>query len=128
MLSCPVLSPPASSAPTADSQYSFLKKLTEPQGKSLRLCACYYPRESSWSLLSYPFVKSTACCSSVAQSCPILCSPMDCNTPGFPVLHYLQEFAQTHVHRVSDATQPSHPLSSPSPPTFNLSQHQGLFH
>ena len=52
---------------------------------------------------------------------------MDCSTPGFPVHHQLPEFAQTHVHRVSDAIQPSHPLSSPSPPTFNLSQHQGLF-
>ena len=52
---------------------------------------------------------------------------MDCSIPGFPVHHYLPEFAQTHVHWVSDAIQPSHPLSSPSPPTFNLSQHQGLF-
>ena len=52
---------------------------------------------------------------------------MDCNTPGFPVHHQLLEFAQTHVHQVSDAIQPSHPLLSPSPPAFNLSQHQGLF-
>jgi len=52
---------------------------------------------------------------------------MNCNTPGFPVLHYLPKFAQTHVHWVSDAIQPSHPLSSPSPPALNLSQHQGLF-
>ena len=52
---------------------------------------------------------------------------MDCSTPGFPVLHHLLEFAQTHVHRVDDAIQPSHPLSSPSPPALNLSQHQGLF-
>ena len=52
---------------------------------------------------------------------------MDCSTPGLPVHHQLLEFTQTHVHRVSDAIQPSHPLSSPSPPTFNLSQHQGLF-
>ena len=52
---------------------------------------------------------------------------MDCSTPGFPVLHYLPEFAQTHVHWVGDAIQSSHPLLSPSPPTFNLSQHQGLF-
>ena len=65
--------------------------------------------------------------SSVAQSCPTLCNPMDCSTPGFPVHHQLLELAQTHVHRVGDAIQPSHPLSSPSPPTFNLSQHQGLF-
>ena len=65
--------------------------------------------------------------SSVAQSYPTLCDPTDCNTPGFPVHHQLPEFTQTHVHWVGDAIQPSHPLSSPSPPTFNLSQHQGLF-
>ena len=55
------------------------------------------------------------------------CDPMDCSTPGFPVHHQLLELIQTHVHRVSDAIQPSHPLSSPSPPAFNLSQHQGSF-
>ena len=65
--------------------------------------------------------------SSVAELCPTLCNPMDYNTPGFPVLHYFLEFSQTHVHQVSDAIQPSHPLSSPSPPPFNVSQHQGLF-
>ena len=65
--------------------------------------------------------------SSAAQSCLTLCNPMDCSTPGFPVHHQLLELAQTHVHRVRDAIQPSHPLSSPSPPTFNLSQHCGLF-
>ena len=65
--------------------------------------------------------------SSVAQSCPTLCNPMDCSTPGLPVHHQLPEFTQTHVHQVGDAIQPSHPLSSPSPPAFNLSQHQGLF-
>ena len=61
-----------------------------------------------------------------SQLCPTLCSPIDCSTPGFPIHHQLLELAQTHVHRVSDAIQPSHPLSSPSPPAFNLSQHQGL--
>ena len=65
--------------------------------------------------------------SSVAQSCPTLCDSMDCSMPGLPVYHQLQEFTQTHVHWVGDAIQPSLPLSSPSPPTFNLSQHQGLF-
>ena len=65
--------------------------------------------------------------SSVTQSCPTHCDPMDCSMPGFPVHHQLLEFTQTHVHRVSDAIQPSHPLLSPSPPTLNLSQHQGLF-
>ena len=61
--------------------------------------------------------------SSAAQSCPTLCGPMDCSTPGFPVHHQLPELAQIHVHWVSDAIQPSHPLLSPSPPAFNLSQH-----
>ena len=65
--------------------------------------------------------------SSVAQLCPILCDPMDRSIPGLPVNHQLPEFTQTHVHWVSDAIQPSHPLSSPSPPAFNLSQHWGLF-
>ena len=65
--------------------------------------------------------------SSVTQSCLPLGHPMDCSTPGFSVHHQLPEPAQTHVHRVGDAIQPSHPLSSPSPPAFNLSQHQGLF-
>ena len=64
---------------------------------------------------------------SVAQSCLTLCDPMDCSTPGSPVHYQLLEFAQTHVHQVSDAIQPSRPLLSPSPPAFNLSQHQGLF-
>ena len=65
--------------------------------------------------------------SSVAQSCPTLCHPVDCRMPGFLINHQLPEFIQTHVHPVSDAIQPSHPLSSPSPPAFNLSQHQGHF-
>ena len=65
--------------------------------------------------------------SSVSQSCPILCDPMNCNTLGLPVHHQLPEFTQTHVHRVGDAIQPSHPLSSPSPPAHNPSQHQSLF-
>ena len=65
--------------------------------------------------------------SSLAQLCSTLCNPMDCSTWGFPVHHQLPELAQTHIYRVSDAIQPSHPLSSPSPPAFNLSQHQGLF-
>ena len=65
--------------------------------------------------------------SSVAQSCLTLCNPMNHSTPGLPVHHQLPEFTQTHVHRVSDAIQPSHPLSSPSPPAPNPSQHQSLF-
>ena len=65
--------------------------------------------------------------SSVAQLCPTLCNPMNCSTPGLPVHHQLLEFTQTHVHRVGDAIQPSHPLLSPSPPAPNPSQHQSLF-
>ena len=65
--------------------------------------------------------------SSVTQSYLTLCDPMNRNTPGLPVHHQLPEFTQTHVHRVSDAIQPSHPLSSPSPPAPNPSQHQSLF-
>ena len=71
-------------------------------------------------------MSSTVLLSSVAQLCLTLCDPMDCSTPGLPVHHQLLEFTQIHVHRIGDAIQPSHPLSSPSPPTFNLSQHQGL--
>ena len=65
--------------------------------------------------------------SSVTQSCLTLCDPMYCGMPGFPVHHQLLEPTQTHVHRVSDTTQPSHPLSSPSPSAFNFFLHQGLF-
>ena len=65
--------------------------------------------------------------SSVAQSCPTLCDPMNRSTPGLPVHYQLLEFTQTHIHRVSDAIQPSHPLSPPSPPAPNPSQHQSLF-
>ena len=79
-----------------------------------------YQLLSSWCFCSiYQF-------SSVAQLCPILCDLMDCSMPGFPVHHQLPELAQTHVHQVDDAIQPSHPLSSPSA-AFSVSQHQGLF-
>ena len=76
--------------------------------------------------LSLPVISSVQF-SSVAQLCPTLCDPMDCSMPGFPVHHQLPEFTQTHAHWVGDAIRPSHPPSSPSPPAFNLSQHQGLF-
>ena len=65
--------------------------------------------------------------SSVTQSCLTLCNPMNCSAPGFPVHHQLPEFTQTHVHQVRDAIQPSHPLSTPSPPAPNPSQHHSLF-
>ena len=75
----------------------------------------------------YIYIYTLQFSSSVGHLCPTLCNPMDCSTPGLPVHHQLPEFTQTHVHRVSDAIQPSHPLLSPSPPAFNLSQHQHLF-
>ena len=65
--------------------------------------------------------------SSVTQSCPTLCDPINCNTPGLRVHHQLPEYTQTHIHLVGDAIQPSHSLSSPSPPAFNPSQQQGIF-
>ena len=80
---------------------------------------------------NFKMIYSITCISdqirSVAQSCPTLCDPMNRSMPGLPVHHQLPEFTETHVHRVSDAIQPSNPLSSPSPPAPNLSQHQGLF-
>ena len=83
---------------------------------------------------SFRFIQPNILCdvlsvqfSSVAQSCPTLCDPMNCSTPGLPVYHQLLELTETHVHRVSDAILPSHPLSSPSPPAPNPSQHQSLF-
>ena len=73
-----------------------------------------------------PRISQAVQSSSVPQSYPTLCDPMDCSMPGFPVHHQLSEFTHTHVHWVGDAIQPSHPLSSPSPPALNLLQHQGL--
>ena len=73
-----------------------------------------------WFTCSYP------CCCSVTKTCPTLCNPMNCSRPGFPVLHYPPESAQTHVHWIGDAIQPSHPLLPLFPFAFNLSQHQGL--
>ena len=72
-------------------------------------------------------VSLNCCCCSLSKPYPTLCDPMNGSMPGFPVLHNLPELAQTHVHWVSDAIQPSHPLSPPFPPALNLSQHQGLF-
>ena len=78
-------------------------------------------RIQTWLLVLHTFQFS------LVQSCPILCDPMNCSMPGFAVHHQLPELAQTHVHRVGDAIQPSHPVLSPSLPAFSLSQHQGLF-
>ena len=76
--------------------------------------------KSNISLLFWLFI-------SVVQLWPTLCDPMNCSTPGLPVHHQLPEFTQTHIHQVSDTIQPSHPLSSPSPPAPNPSQNQSLF-
>ena len=73
-------------------------------------------------------LQSMLCYAKSLQSCPTLCNTMYCSTPGFPVHYQLLEHIQTHIHCVGDAIEPSHPLSSPSPPAFNLSQHQGVFH
>ena len=88
----------------------------------------YIPLEGKCILFNTPWARpsSVHTLSSVAQLCLTFVTPMDCSTPGFPVHHQLLELAQTHVHWASDAIQPSHPLLSPSPPAFNLSQHQGL--
>ena len=79
----------------------------------------------SFKTISYSFELGPCC--SVAQSCPTLCDPVNRSTQGLPVHHQLPDLTQTPVHQISDAIQPSHPLSSPSPPALNLSQHQGLF-
>ena len=95
--------------------------------KSVHWCSPYlylHPSTFCWPQLStYPFVVFIV----QLLSRVWLCEPMNCSTPGFPLLHYFLEFAQTHIHWVGDATQPSHPLSPPSPPAFSLSQHQSLF-
>ena len=104
---CPVAGSPSSLKPTHPQSYGCPKEVV--------LC---------WRVFPYPVGVQF---SSVAQSCPTLCDPMNRSTPGLPVHHQLPEFTQTHVHWVSDAIQPSHPLSSPSPPVPNPSQHQSLF-
>ena len=97
------------------------------QGANIEFIIIRHVCESRFSCnLCYSWNLCNPCCS-VAQSCLALCKPMDCHMPGFSVLCHLPELAQTHVHWVNDAIQPSRPLLSPSPPTFNLSQHQGLF-
>ena len=88
-------------------------------------CSSIYPVMSMSDLLS--LFESSVQFSSVAQSCPTLCDPMNHSTPGLPVHHQLLEFTQTHVHWVGDAIQPSHYLSSPSPPALSFSQNQDLF-
>ena len=91
----------------------------EPRSCALHMVSCVAGR--------FFAERATVQFSLVNQSCPTLCNPMDRSTPGFPVHHQLLEFTQTRVHWVGDAIQPSHPLLLPSPPIFNLSQHQDLF-
>ena len=96
--------------------------ITEPPGKP---CTQYFLHVYlfifSWRIIALK------CCIVVLLFSPTLCDPMNCSTPGFPVLHHLLEFTQTHLHWVSDVIYPSHPLSSPFPPAFNISQHRCLF-
>ena len=107
---------------------SFVSLLTNPIHDLISSQRFYLQIPSHWGFraLAYEVFISVQF-SSVAQSCLTLCDPMSRSTPGLPVHHQLPEFTQTHVHRVSDAIQPSHPLSSPSPPVPNPSQHQSLF-
>ena len=95
----------------------------KPRGMTLNLQKV---NSNNWSIQTI-LVLEGGCWCSVIQSCPTLCDPMDCSIPCFPGFHHLLELAQTHVHWIGDAIQPSHSLSSPSPPAFNLSEHQGLF-
>ena len=94
----------------------------------IRLCAYMGVFQCSSKIWVHLQFYSSVQFSSVAQSCPTLCDPMDCSTPGFPAHHQLLELTQTHVHPGSDDIQPSHPLLAPYSPAFNLSQHQGLFY
>ena len=106
----------------------FIVQLSHPymtRGKTIALTRWTFVGKVMSLLFNKPF--SSVQFSSVAQSCLTLCDPMNRSTPGLPVHHQLPEYTQTHVHQVSDATQPSHPLSSPSPPAPNPSQHQSLF-
>ena len=114
---CPTLCDPTDGSPPGSPVPGILQA---------RILECV-AKPSSWGSSRPKDQTHVFSCCLVAQSCPTLCDPMDCSTPGFPGHHQLPELAQTNVHQVGDAIQPSHPLSSPSPPTFNLSQHQGLF-
>ena len=106
--------------------FNDLKKESERTRYNLRIYS-QYTQLLRVTIKNIKRTSSSVQFSSVAQSCLTLCDPMDCSMPGFPVHHQLPQFTQTHVHQVGDAIQPSHPLSSPSPPTFNLFHHQGLF-
>ena len=104
-----------------------VKKLLAMQETKVRPLGREDPLEKEMATHSSLLAWIIPCCCSLAQLCSTLYDPMDCNASGFPVHHHLLELTQTHVHWVSDAIQPSHPLPSPSPSALNLSQHQGLF-
>ena len=104
--------------PTCGASYPLCTMVSNNKAKEL--CLHFF-------MLWWLFTLPTHQFSSVTQSCPTLCDPMNCSTPGFPVHHQLPESTQTHAHQVGDAIQPSHPLSSPSPPAPNPYQHQSLF-
>ena len=115
-------------APEATDIYKPLKRwekwreeMSTPEGSSSLLAATYFSEDT----MSFQWIVSLCCCS-VAQLCLTLCNPMNISMPGFPVLHYLLELAQIHVHWVTDAIQPSHSLFPPSLPACNLSQHQSF--
>ena len=95
--------------------------------KRIKYLGIYLPKETEDLYTDYKLGIQPGYFSSFAQLSPTLCDPMYCSMSGFPVHHQPLKFAQTYVHRVGDAIQPSHPLSSPSLPAFNLSQQQGLF-
>ena len=128
---CP---PPPSPSPPSSSSTGDLNALDSPPLPQVSAFRALHGHEDGTctlpsSTLSSGFLASFSSVqfSSVAQSCLTLCNPMNCSTPGLPVHHQPLEFTQTHAHRVGDAIQPPHPLSSPSPPAPNPSQHQGLF-
>ena len=106
----------------------FRRKATEKNWHSPHIMSKIHTIDMTYHCWCLPWsLVWDCCCCLVAQSCLTLCDPMDCGTAGFPVLHYLPEFAQTHVHWISDAIQPPHPLLSLSSPAFSLSQCQVLF-
>ena len=123
-LACPLPFPGLWPYPGPDHQLN-LKQFTETVSQPVFMFPFWYPNFFAIHWLSSIF--SSVQFSSVTQSCPTLSDHMNRSTPGLPVHYQLLEFTQTHVHRVSDAIQPSHPLSSPSPPAPNPSHHQGLF-
>ena len=102
-----------------------LKLISPINTSKIHLHVEQFSLKTNWKLAGLLYMQVQF--SSVAQSCATLCDSMDCSMPGFPVHHHLPELVQTHVHWVGDAMQTSHPLSSPSPPAFNLFQHQCLF-